>query len=90
MRNVVTTILPPKRWIMVPINPPMSSNERALIFTLFGKDTATVDEINRGLVRVTNESDKIAPIMICVGSGNLIPAWLNAATNALRMLKGQT
>jgi hypothetical protein len=71
MRNPVTAIIPPNGSLSMRIDPPMSPNEKIYLMTLRGAETATVNEIDRGQIVVTNPSAKISPVFVYVGPSNL-------------------
>lgn len=75
---------------MIPIRPPIAEGERAFVFTLRGTDTADVREINPSLVVISNETDRIAPMLFVVGPTNLTPTWLTLIRQSLQLLRGSS
>ena len=78
MRNVVTGIIPPLHQISVSINPPIGPMEKVYVMTMRGKAGITITEIDRSLIYVVNNSEKIAPVVVFVENINLarLPAML--------------
>jgi len=60
----------------------METHERALVFTVSGRDTVRIEEIDRESVYVINQTEKIAPILFVVGRSEQ-PAWITTIQKLL-------
>ena len=81
MRNLVSSILPPNRSLLIKVEPPLQANEQPTVLTV-RKSGLLIEQLRNDVVRVSNNSNVVMPILFCVIDRRL-PRWLGIAKQLL-------
>ncbi len=85
MRNLVTSIIPPKGRLLIRISPPMSLQEKPIALTPW-KQGLSIVEIDASTVYVQNVSDRVMPILFFVGDQNFNLGFIGTIARITKLL----
>jgi hypothetical protein len=85
-RNVVTSVLPPHRTVMIKVKPPISTMEQPMVLTL-SRHGLAITQVSSDLVQIQNQTDRVKPICFYVAPRGFS---LGGAIQTVKALLGGT